>query len=355
MTTLQFPPDGVGITMFSGGSGPAGFQGSAGLAVRAENAGFSTAWTSELYSRSATVPLAVAASRTERCQLGSCIAYGVGRTPMIWAAEARDLDHLSNGRFILGIGNGTSGMMEHWHGVDGEAPALRTEEFVEVFRKLWRLHDGTVEHDGRFYHVKIKPTFEFEGPITEHLPIYTAGLNPRIIESAGRVADGIFGHPMFTRKYIDDIVRPALEKGTSHRGRDISEVKVIDQILCAIGDDIPAQRRRIAQAISHYGASSAYRRLFELHGWGDARDRIQDAAKQGDQAAMLAEVTDEMVDAIGIACSVEDLPAEVARMSAGLDHVNLVPPPWELSEQQLLAASRDLVDAMEPALSVAVS
>src|SRR5882757_4418693 len=103
-----------GLTVFSAGHGPERFRRAADVAVRAEQAGFAAVWTGELYNRSATIPLAVLASATERVRLGSNIAYGVGRTPLVWAAEARDLDELSGGRLTLGLGNGTPGMMENW-------------------------------------------------------------------------------------------------------------------------------------------------------------------------------------------------------------------------------------------------
>ena len=138
----------------------------------------------------------------------------------MWASEARDLDDLSGGRIVLGLGNGTTRMMEDWHGVDGSSPAVRMEELVTVLRKLWRLDQGPVDHEGRFYKVHLSPTMDTPPPFSEHLPIFTAGVNPRMIEAAGRVADGLYGHPMFSEKYVDEVVRPALAKGAAKTGRD---------------------------------------------------------------------------------------------------------------------------------------
>jgi alkanesulfonate monooxygenase SsuD/methylene tetrahydromethanopterin reductase-like flavin-dependent oxidoreductase (luciferase family) len=102
----------LGITTFGGGFGPERFARTQALAARAEAAGFDSVWISELYNRSAPVPMAALALATERVEIGTHIAYGVGRTPLMWAAEARDLDELSGGRIILGLGNGTKTMME---------------------------------------------------------------------------------------------------------------------------------------------------------------------------------------------------------------------------------------------------
>ena len=86
------------------------------LAAAAEAAGLAAAWAPELYNRSATISVAEMANRTTRCTVGTAIAYGVGRSPLTLAAEARDLDELSDRRFVLGLGNGTRRMIADWSG-----------------------------------------------------------------------------------------------------------------------------------------------------------------------------------------------------------------------------------------------
>src|SRR5215216_7114429 len=98
------------------------------------------------------------AEATRTIELGSAIAYAFGRTPVVLAAEARDLDELSGGRLTLGLGTGTPRMQRDWHGIDGEHSASRMEELVPLVRRLWRLHEGPVAHEGRFYRVNVKPT-----------------------------------------------------------------------------------------------------------------------------------------------------------------------------------------------------
>src|SRR6266480_4736500 len=161
----------------------------ADAARMAEEAGFESVWATEFYDRSATVGLAAMAQATTDIDLGSAIAYAFGRTPVVLAAEARDLDELSGGRLTLGLGTGTRRMQQDWHGLDGEHPAARMEELVPLLRRLWRLHEGPIEHEGRFYRLHVKPTAPPRHPLRPDIPIYIAGVNARMIEAAGAVAD----------------------------------------------------------------------------------------------------------------------------------------------------------------------
>ncbi|MGW0891170.1 LLM class flavin-dependent oxidoreductase [Saccharopolyspora sp. NPDC002578] len=339
-----------GVNIFSAGYGPERFRRAADLAVQAEDAGFDAVWTGELYNRSATVPMATLAAATERVRIGSNIAYGVGRSPLVWAAEARDLEELSGGRVVLGLGNGTPKMMEHWHGVSGESPAVRMEELVEVLRKLWRLHEGPVDHDGRFYTVHVRPTSEVPPPYRDRLPIWTAGVNPRMVQAAGRVADGLVGHPMFTGKYVDEFVRPALEKGAAHAQRSTDEITLMGIVMCSVDADEQVARRRLAYAIGQYAPSRVYDRFFELHGWSAQQQEIREAARSGDDEALVAAVPDEAIDAIGVACTPDRISEKVARHTAGFDHVNLVVPPWGLSPESAEESTRLIIEGMRGAL-----
>lgn len=348
MDTTSTLGAGYGLTVFTAGHGPERFQRAAEIARSAEEAGFAAVWVSELYNRSATVPMAALATATERILIGSNIAYGAARSPMILAAEARDLDELSGGRIVLGLGNGTPGMMQNWMGVDGSAPAVRMEELVEVLRKLWRLHEGPVSHEGRFYSLAINPTIPTARPIQDPLPIWTAGVNPRMVRAAGRVADGLVGHPMMTAAYVEEVLRPELARGAAEAGRDVT-VAVSGTRICAVDDDEEAARRRAAFAIAQYAAARVYDRLFALHGWSDTQGRIRAAAKAQDPQAMTAAVTDEMVDAMAIACRPADLPRLVARHAEPFDHLNLTAPPWGLEPDEIEAATRRLVHVRAPA------
>ncbi|MCE0761941.1 LLM class flavin-dependent oxidoreductase [Pseudonocardia kujensis] len=337
-----------GLTIFTGGRGPRRFRAAADLARRAEAAGFGAVWTGELYSRSATIPMAVLGAATERLVIGSNIAYGVGRSPLIWAAEARDLDELTGGRIVLGLGNGTSGMMENWLSASGASPAARMEELVTVLRALWRLHEGPVHHEGRFYRVHLAPTAGTPAPLRDDLPIWTAGVGPRMVRAAGRVADGLVAHPMTTATYLAEVVRPELERGAADAGRTLDGFVVKGTRMIALDADEEAGRRRVAFAVAQYAASRVYDRLFAIHGWEAAQQRIRTAIKAGDTAAAAAAVPDAAVDAIGIVCRAADLPDRVAAHAADFDHLDLVAPPWGLEPEQAEEVTEEILAALTP-------
>src|ERR671923_23141 len=111
------------------------------------------------------------AEATSTIELGSAIAHAFRGTPVVLAGEGRDIDELSRGRFTLGLGTGTRRMQQDWHGLDGEHPAGRMEELVPLVRRLWRLHQGPVEHEGRFYRLDVKPPHPPKPPGREEIPI----------------------------------------------------------------------------------------------------------------------------------------------------------------------------------------
>lgn len=343
-----------GVNAFGVGTGPQRFASMAAFAREAEEAGCAAVWTSELYSRSATVPMAAIAAGTSTIAIGSNIAYGVGRSPLMWAAEARDLDELSGGRVILGLGNGTPKMMEAWHGVSGDAPAARMAELVTVLRKLWHLHEGPVHHDGRFYNLHVVPTSDVAEPVRPEIPIWIAGVNKLMLRTAGQYADGLVGHPMYTAEYVRGPVAEEIAAGARLADRDPADVTVMGIRMCAIHEDEDTARRQAAYAIGQYAASRVYDRLFELHGWSAQQERIRQAARNRDDEGVIRAVTDDIIDTVAIACRPEQFPAALAAIPAGFDHLDLIAPPWGLTADETRAVNNAILAGLRAHLAAPV-
>jgi probable F420-dependent oxidoreductase len=272
--------------------------GAAAAARRAEESGFESVWTTEFYDRSAVVSLAAMAQATSTITLGSGIAYAVGRSPLVLATEARDLDELSGGRLVLGLGTGTRRMQQDWHGVDGAAPAPRLEELVPLLRRIWGMDSAGVQHEGRFFRMALRPTAEVAP--RRPIPVYLAGFNARMVQAAGAVADGLVGHPIFTRVYVEDVVRPALAAGAARTGRD-PDVPVAGYVICSVAEDADRARRDAAAQIAFYTVVRTYAPLVDLHGFGEAVAQVREAWKRGDHAAMVDAVTPEMLAVMAVA------------------------------------------------------
>ncbi|GJF16773.1 luciferase-like protein [Mycolicibacterium cyprinidarum] len=326
----------------------ADLQSLAQAAEAADQAGFDAAWASEFYSRSGSISMAAMANRTQNCRIGSSILYGVGRSPLVLATEARDLDELSNGRVVLGIGNGTKRMMSDWHGVsDTSAPALRMEELVPLVRRIWNLHDGPVHHDGRFYTMHLIPTGDVEPP-QRRIPIITAGVRPRMCEVAGRVADGLAGHPLFTTTYVEEIVRPAIAKGAAHADRDPREVEIISMVMCSIHEDPNVARRELAQQIAFYSSVKSYETVLEVNGFAAEGQTIREAFAQRDFPSMFDAVSDKMIDTMGVAGTAAQVRDGLKRYEGILDHIVLYSPSVGMAPERVQENLESLIQECPP-------
>jgi probable F420-dependent oxidoreductase len=289
----------------------------AAIAHQAEEAGFGSAWTAEFYDRSATVSLAAMAAATSRITLGSAIMYAFARTPLLTIAEARDLDEVTDGRFVLGLGTGTRQQVAAWHGLDAEHLAPRLEELVPLLRDLWRLRDGRFCHEGRFYRLRLRPTLPVRPPVRPELEVWVAGVNPRMIEAAGRVGEGLVGHPLFTREYVAEVVRPALARGATAGGRETT-VPIAGYVICTVSGDAALARREAAAQLGFYAVVRSFDPIFRLHGFQAEAAAIREAFRRDDAAAMSGLVTERMLDTFAVYGTPEEARQRFAARFAGL-------------------------------------
>jgi probable F420-dependent oxidoreductase len=312
---------------------------------RAEEAGFDSAWSGEFLHRSAIVSVAAMAAATRRIGVGTAIAYAVGRSPLVLANDARFLDEMSDGRLTLGLGTGTRRMMTAWHGVtDPDGPASRLEELVPLLRRLWRLHEGPVRHEGRFYSVDITPTAEISPPLRTGIPVYTAGVNPRMIEAAGRVADGLICHPTVTDRYLEEVTLPAIERGTAKVGRATRDVKLTGTIICAIADDAAAARQEAAAQIAFYVAPKAYGPVMEVSGFGAEAAAIRAAFRAGDHQAMTEAVSPAMLDQMAVAGTQDEVRDALPGLEKRYDHAALYSPSFTLRPERVAENTQAIID-----------
>jgi probable F420-dependent oxidoreductase len=243
--------------------------------------------------------MAAVAGATQRVKVGSAIAYAFMRSPILAANGAMDIDEISNGRTILGLGSGTKTMNEKWYSTAFDSPpAPRMQEAVELIRATFAAQNGGgLKFEGEHYNISI-PQFVRPGAARESIPIYVAGVNIGMIRCAARVADGLVGHPVYTRGYIRNVVLPELEG---------SQCVLAPYVICAISEDVDQARNEARAQIAFYYSTPLYHSILDVHGWREQGAIITSAFREGDFKAMTEAVTDEMVDEIAITGT----PAEV--------------------------------------------
>jgi probable F420-dependent oxidoreductase len=296
------------------------------LAHQAEAAGFESAWAPEFHNHSGPLALSAAAMVTERIELGTAIAWAFARSPLLTAVTALDLDEMSGGRFVLGLGTGTRRMRTDWLGAPAERPARRVRETIDAIRAVWNASEaGAIEYEGELVRLAVRP-YGRAGQQRKAIPIYLAGVNEGMCRTAGAVADGVVAHPMATVRYIDEVMRPAINDGAEREGRTGTEVKIADWIIAAVSDDADRAREDAKRQIAFHATVRTYDRIIDLHGFTEVAAQIRELWKKFDLAGMTALVTDEMLEAMGIAGSAQECRDQLVERTSSADRLLLGAP-----------------------------
>jgi probable F420-dependent oxidoreductase len=305
----------------------ASIQDQIAAAQTAEKHGFHSVWTLEFFHQHGLVRLGAVGAATERVQVGTAIAYAFMRTPMLAASGAMDVDEITGGRVILGLGSGTRSMNVNWYSMPfDDPPAPRMRDAIGLIRAAIEAQKGGgLKYEGPYYTVKI-PMFARPGAPRERIPIYLAGVNKYMIKTAAEVADGLIGHPIYTRKYIQEKVLPALEG---------SSCELAPYVITSIHDDPDVARREARSQIAFYYTTRLYHTILDSHGWRGIGEEIAGAFKRMDFKAMEAAVTDEMVDAIAVAGTPDEVKDRIRQWEGLSDHLLLYSPSIGMSAERV--------------------
>ena len=271
------------------------------LLAEAERLGYDSAWTAEAYGSDALTPLAWWGSQTSRIHLGTSIAQIAARTPTAMAMAAITMDHLTNGRFILGLGASGPQVVEGWYGQPYPKPLARTREYVEIIRKVLA-RDEPVSYAGEHYTLPYpggsglgKPVKSITHPLRRDLPIYLAAEGPKNVALAAEIADGWLA--IYFSPRVDGFYRDALAEGFARSGavRDADTFEVAATVPVIIHDDVEEAagflRPVLALYIGGMGAREVnfHANVFGRMGYEAEAREIQDLYLQGkkEEAAAL--------------------------------------------------------------------
>ena len=304
--------------------------------------GYDGGWTAET-SHDPFLPLLLAAEHTSRLELGTNIAVAFARNPMTVANIGWDLQTYSQGRFILGLGTQIQPHIEKRFSMPWSHPARRMREFVAALHAIWSAwQDGTkLRFEGEFYTHKIMTPMFTPEPQPHRAPkVFLAAVGEAMTEMCGEIADGHLGHPMISKRYLTEVTMPVLLRGLQCSGRDRGDFEVSAEVMVATGTNDDELATAIAAArkqIAFYGSTPAYRKVLDLHGWGDLHTELNRLSKEGEWDTMGSLIDDEILDAFAVVGPVDTIAAGIRSRCQGV--VDRVQPICYAASQDCITAA----------------
>jgi alkanesulfonate monooxygenase SsuD/methylene tetrahydromethanopterin reductase-like flavin-dependent oxidoreductase (luciferase family) len=282
------------------------------LGVRAEELDYDGVWLGELWGQSSIVRLTDIAARTDEIELGTAIVNVFSRTPAVLAMTAATLHDVSDGRFRLGVGTSTQKAVEDLHSMDWDDPnpVRRAHETIEL-TKAFLGDGGAVEYDGEVFDVADFPSLGAD------VPIYHAALGEANRRVVARLCDGWIPHnvpfPDLQNAY------EYVEEQMDAADRD-ADVDVAPYVPAAVDDDPEAARDVVRGHVAYYvGNGRGYEEAVAQR-FPDGASAVAEAWRDGNRGEAAGNVTDEMVEALGVAGTPEQA-REQFREIAGIDCV----------------------------------
>jgi probable F420-dependent oxidoreductase len=312
-----------------------------------ERRGYDCCWTAEI-NHDPFLPLVLAAEHTTRIELGTSIAVAFARNPMTVANVGWDLQEYSGGRFILGLGSQVQAHIEKRFSMPWSRPVPRMREFVLALHEIWSCwRDGTkLRFEGDFYTHKIMtPMFTPEPQPHPSPKVFVAAVGEAMTEMCGEVADGLLAHAFTTKRYFEDVTIPALLRGMQRSGRQRSDFQLSCPIFVVTGEteeQLTAGAVGTRKQIAFYGSTPAYRKVLELHGWGDLHTELHRLSLQGEWDAMGSLIDDEILETFAVVAPLDTVASKIRERCDGVIDRVLVGFPSAVPEDTVVAVLDEL-------------
>jgi len=315
------------------------------LAKQAEDANFDSVWATELY-RTAFQQLSAVSQNTKKIKLGTAVALGFVRSPLITTLTALDLDEISSGRLVLGLGTGAKRTNEMWHGISHGKPVTRIKECIELIRLFNSgLHVGNpLSYEGEYYNISTKGYHRAFKPVRDSIPIYLAGVGSNMIRAAGEVADGYLGHVVCSLRYIREVVFKNIAIGLKTSERERENFKSCSIITCAISDNKKEALEAARATIAFYATVKTYEPPFKLHGFQKETEKVRAAFFNRDIKAMIKSVSDDMVNTFAVVGSASECRNRIGEYREYLDLPILSAPHYFLDFEEVKKYQTAIID-----------
>ena len=330
------------------GSGPP--AGALDSIREAERLGFDSIWTAEAYGSDCLTPLAWWGAHTSTVRLGTAITQMSARTPAATAMAAMTLDHLSGGRFILGLGASGPQVVEGWYGQPYPKPLARTREYIDIVRSIVR-RDQPVVHHGEFFDMPyaggsgigkaLKSTVH---PLRTEIPIFLGAEGPKNVALAAEICDGWL--PLFFSPKQDAFYRECLDRGFAANGDPTKSARfeVASTVMIVPGDDVEQCADLVRPFLALYAGGMGAREvnfhfeLFARMGYEDVAIKVQELYLAGKKAEAAAAIPLAMVQDVALVGPADKMKAELEQWKETCITTFLVSGP-----QQVLALYADLI------------
>lgn len=293
------------------------------------------------------IPLAAAAAVTSRVLLGSGIAIAAARSPFETATAALDMDRLSGGRFVLGLGTSVLAWTQGIFGHPARKQVSHLRETVAAIRHVIAGgHRGLEPFEGEFYRADFRELQPLAPPVRAAIPIWIAALRSKMVRLAAEVGDGLIGHPMWSIDWTLERMKPEFEAALAAAGRKREDLEVNLWYWAAPGDDEKQALEDSRPTMAFYGGIAQYEPFFAAHGFADVAKKLQAAVQSGDYRKAASLVPDEMVRtfvATGDAAAVQ---ARFARVAGFADSMCVVPPSYGLPAERILGYGMGIAAAL---------
>ena len=302
------------------------------MARRIEAIGYDGAFTFE-GPHDPFFPLALAAEHTETIQLMTAVAIAFARNPMTVANISRDLNDLSGGRMITGLGSQVKAHIDRRFSMPWSQPAARMREFVLALQAIWSAWQERtpLQFEGEHYrHTLMTPFFD-PGPSEFGIPrVYLAGVGPAMTEVAGEVADGFLIHPFSTPEFVRDVTLPALSRGAERAGRSVADLELTWPVMVISGETdeaFAAAEEIVRTQIAFYASTPAYRVVLEHHGLGEIQGVLHRMTREGKWSEMPGIIDDEVLDLFSVRSTPKQVAAGLLERTLGVvDRVSINAP-----------------------------
>ncbi|MCP4223555.1 MAG: LLM class flavin-dependent oxidoreductase [Actinomycetia bacterium] len=291
------------------------------LAREGEAAGIGSMYTVEA-GRSALVPAAAVVNATERVRVGTYIVNAYAREPWLTGVAARDLDELSGGRFVLGIGTGNPHFNQWYMGADSSKPLAKMREYLEIVRAVVAGRAGEpVRYSGAVHTIRWRASWE---PTRQTIPVYLSASGPNMVKLAGEVSDGVGVGIMSSTRFMADIVRPRAQAAAEAVGRDPNALAFPMGALMSVNQDTEAAREATAAAICglfHPVPHPYYDSQLRQLGYAHFADRAAELMPAGRTREAMELVPDEVIDSMTITGTPAECAARLADYEGLADEV----------------------------------